>query len=80
MSSFRWLYSLFLAVDANFRLKQKDVSSDRRDCSLSSGWSYFVENESYKEHLARYKGESEPVNFVESPLPLKQQIDFVSEE
>ncbi|KAF8337834.1 hypothetical protein F5887DRAFT_890334 [Amanita rubescens] len=49
----RWLYSLFLGLDANFRLKRKDVSNDRRDGSLSLGWSYFVPNEPYKEHLAK---------------------------
>jgi len=64
----RWLYSLFLGLDANFRLKRKDISSDKRDGSLSMGWSYFVPNEPYKEHLAKYNGESEPVCLVESPL------------
>ena len=64
----------------NFCLKRKDVSNDRRDRSLSSGWSYFVQNESYKEHLARYKGESEVVNLVDSPLPLEQRVDFVAEK
>lgn len=60
-----WLYSLFLGLDANFRLKRKNVSSDVRDNSLSSGWSYFVPNEQYKVHLEKYKGESEPVSLAE---------------
>lgn len=68
VSMTRWLYSLFLGLDANFRLKRKDVSSDKRDGSLSLGWSYFVPNEPYKDHLAKYKGESEPVGLVESPF------------
>ena len=70
-----WLYSLFLGLDANFRLKRKDVSSDKRDSSLSSGWSYFVPNAPYKEHLERYKGESKPV-ITELQLSLKQWVDF----
>ena len=59
----RWLYSLFLALDANFRLKRKDVSSDKRDGGLSLGWAYIVNNEPYKEHLLRYKDEVELVGF-----------------
>lgn len=66
---FSWLYSLFLGLDANFRLKRKDVSSDRRDNSLSSGWSYFVPNEQYKAHLANYTDEIEAVCFIQL-LPL----------
>ncbi|KAJ6484707.1 hypothetical protein C8R45DRAFT_1147586 [Mycena sanguinolenta] len=31
----RFLYALFLAIDANFRLKRKDVSSEERDPGLS---------------------------------------------
>jgi hypothetical protein len=57
------LYSLFLALDANFRLKRKDISSDKRDGGLGLGWAYIVNNEPYKEHLARYKDEVEPVSF-----------------
>jgi hypothetical protein len=68
----RWLYSLFLGLDANFRLKRKDVSSDRRDGSLSLGWSYFVPNDLYNEHLAKYKGETEPVSLVDTSLQVKQ--------
>ncbi|KAG1785020.1 uncharacterized protein HD556DRAFT_1435293 [Suillus plorans] len=47
----RWLYGLFLAIDANFRLKRKAVSNDSVDPSLSSGWAYFVEDEAYKGFL-----------------------------
>ena len=37
---FSWLYSLFLAIDANFRLKQKDRAI--RDPELGQGLAYFV--------------------------------------
>ncbi|KAG2340636.1 hypothetical protein BDR05DRAFT_1032843 [Suillus weaverae] len=47
----RWLYGLFLAINANFRLKRKAVSNDSVDPSLSSGWAYFVEDEAYKGFL-----------------------------
>ncbi|KAG2103729.1 uncharacterized protein F5147DRAFT_746669 [Suillus discolor] len=46
-----WLYGLFLAIDANFRLKCKAVLNDSVDPSLSSGWAYFVEDEAYKGFL-----------------------------
>ncbi|KAG1893780.1 uncharacterized protein F5891DRAFT_1131166 [Suillus fuscotomentosus] len=47
----RWLYGLFLAIDANFQLKRKAVSNDSVDPSLSSGWAYFMEDEAYKGFL-----------------------------
>ncbi|KAJ8581383.1 hypothetical protein M405DRAFT_854827 [Rhizopogon salebrosus TDB-379] len=47
----RWLYSLFLAIDANFCLKRKVVSKDSVDPSLSRGWAYFVEDRAYKDFL-----------------------------
>jgi uncharacterized C2H2 Zn-finger protein len=50
-SSYRWLYSLFLAVDANFRLKLKDRKI--KDPEIGSGWAYFVEDKQYIEHVSR---------------------------
>ncbi|KAJ7059329.1 hypothetical protein C8F01DRAFT_989825, partial [Mycena amicta] len=50
----RFLYSLMLALDANFRLKNRIRANERQDPSLGSGWSYFVENAAYKEHLRDY--------------------------
>ncbi|KAG1897298.1 uncharacterized protein F5891DRAFT_1129937 [Suillus fuscotomentosus] len=47
----RWMYALFVAIDANFRLKQKVVSNNITDPSLSRGWTYFVEEAGYKEFL-----------------------------
>jgi hypothetical protein len=47
----RFLYILFLAFDACFRLKRRMVSSDLRDPGLGTGWAYFVENEPYRQYL-----------------------------
>ncbi|KAG9310751.1 hypothetical protein JVU11DRAFT_9359 [Chiua virens] len=47
----QWLYTLFIALDANFRLKRRAVSQDAVDPSLGNGWSYFVEEQSYKGYL-----------------------------
>ncbi|KAF9487062.1 hypothetical protein BDN71DRAFT_1594653 [Pleurotus eryngii] len=47
-----WIYSLFLAIDANFQLKQLSASNDIRDPGLNRGFAYFVEEKKYKEFLA----------------------------
>ncbi|KAJ8472566.1 hypothetical protein ONZ45_g16612 [Pleurotus djamor] len=50
----QWLYTLFLAIDANFRLKRLDVSTDKKDPPLNKGAGYFVEDSKYKEFLAKF--------------------------
>ncbi|KAG8218957.1 hypothetical protein J3R82DRAFT_4677 [Butyriboletus roseoflavus] len=47
-----WIYALFIAIDANFHLKQKVVSLDDSDPSLNCSWAYFIEEQSYKAYLA----------------------------
>ncbi|KAG1781169.1 hypothetical protein EV702DRAFT_1177489 [Suillus placidus] len=54
-----WLYSLFLAINANFCLKRCAVSSDETDLSLSQGWAYFVEKSLYKSHILDRAGETQ---------------------
>ncbi|KAJ7213821.1 hypothetical protein B0H12DRAFT_1242227 [Mycena haematopus] len=36
----RFLYALFVGIDANFRLKRKDVSSEEKDPGLGDGWAF----------------------------------------
>lgn len=50
MSSF--LYTQFLAVDANFKLKSK--SRGISDPELAPGWSYFVNEEQYQAFIKNY--------------------------
>ncbi|KAJ7822848.1 hypothetical protein B0H13DRAFT_2241584 [Mycena leptocephala] len=45
------IYTLFLALDACFRLKRRLVSSELKDPGLGTGWAYMVENEPYREYL-----------------------------
>ncbi|PIL23672.1 hypothetical protein GSI_13421 [Ganoderma sinense ZZ0214-1] len=45
----KWLYTLFLMCDVNFRAKLKDHGFD--DFELGSGWSYFAETRGYQRHL-----------------------------
>ncbi|KAG1790350.1 uncharacterized protein HD556DRAFT_1310740 [Suillus plorans] len=47
----QWLFAQFLAIDANFRLVQKNVSSETVDPGLSRGWGYFVEETAFKGFL-----------------------------
>lgn len=56
-----WLYRVFLAIDANFRLKRKNVSSDSADPAMGDGWAYFVEEQPYKEYLSKRIGEAQEV-------------------
>ncbi|KAG2130405.1 uncharacterized protein EDB93DRAFT_1243278 [Suillus bovinus] len=51
-----WKYVLFIAINTNFRLKCKAVSSDNVDPSLNSGWAYFVQEADYKTYLAHQAG------------------------
>jgi hypothetical protein len=55
------LYTVFLAIDANFRLKRKNVSSDEADPALGNGWAYFVEEKDYKSYLATRLGDVQEV-------------------
>jgi hypothetical protein len=53
----RWMYALFVAIDTNFRLKWKAVSSDQVDPGLNTGWAYFVEEHAYKSYLSEQANE-----------------------
>ncbi|KAJ7772710.1 hypothetical protein DFH07DRAFT_953170 [Mycena maculata] len=46
-----FLYALYLAIDANFRLKRKDVSSEEKDPGLGKGWAFFCEVKAYMKHV-----------------------------
>ncbi|KAI0654576.1 hypothetical protein C8Q70DRAFT_876809, partial [Cubamyces menziesii] len=45
----RWLYTLFLMMDANFRARCKDRGLE--ETQLAPGWAYFVEESKYQAHL-----------------------------
>lgn len=61
---YRWLYALFLAIDANFRLKRKLVSSDTTDPSLNRGTASFIEESAFKEYLQGYNVQEEIVSLI----------------
>lgn len=62
----RWLYALFVGIDANFRLKRKVVSGDIVDPGLSKGWAYFVNEKEYKAYLDENKGRNQEVMLIHS--------------
>jgi hypothetical protein len=47
----RFLYILYIAIDACFRLKRRLVSSERKDPGLGTGWAYFTEDMPYRKYL-----------------------------
>ncbi|THU86105.1 hypothetical protein K435DRAFT_868608 [Dendrothele bispora CBS 962.96] len=55
----RFLYFLFLAIDACFRLKRCLVSSEVKDPGLGTGWSYFVEDSPFRAYIKTVKAQTE---------------------
>lgn len=53
----RFLYTLFLAIDANFKLKNKDRGI--KDFELDPGFGCYVEHSRYESHLANYVEQQE---------------------
>ncbi|KAJ7106101.1 hypothetical protein C8R43DRAFT_1140582 [Mycena crocata] len=47
----RHLYTLFLALDACFRLKRRLISSELRDPDLGSGWAFMCETMRFRSYL-----------------------------
>lgn len=58
MVSISWIYTLYLAMDANFRLKLRDRNI-RQDPELGPGWSYFVHEANYQESMATFGDQKE---------------------
>ncbi|KAK0505477.1 hypothetical protein EDD18DRAFT_1305540 [Armillaria luteobubalina] len=46
-----WLYTLYLGMDGNFRLKRFDVSSEDKDPGLGRGLAYCVDTTIFRRHL-----------------------------
>ncbi|KDQ53131.1 hypothetical protein JAAARDRAFT_61438 [Jaapia argillacea MUCL 33604] len=50
----QFLYFLFVSIDMCSCLKRQLISNNKRDPGLGTGWSYFVDNHPYKDHLLKY--------------------------
>ena len=55
--SCRFLYTLFLAVDGNFKLKEKERRIN--DIELMPGWGSYVPETEYQSHIANYVDQTE---------------------
>ncbi|RXW12097.1 hypothetical protein EST38_g13758 [Candolleomyces aberdarensis] len=58
--SLKFLYALNIALDACFRMKRKDCSSEAADPGLSKGFAYVVEESAFQEYLKKHEKETEP--------------------
>ena len=58
----RWLYTLFIMVDGNFKLKLKDKGIP--DAHLAPGWAYFVEDSQFKSYLEDHAGDQTEVIII----------------
>ncbi|KAJ6595066.1 hypothetical protein DFH09DRAFT_1305749 [Mycena vulgaris] len=56
----RFLYAMFLALDANFRMQRKDVSSKSADPDLGNGMAFFGEVNGYMAHLEKHWDQKQP--------------------
>ncbi|KAJ7753859.1 hypothetical protein B0H16DRAFT_1316820, partial [Mycena metata] len=59
----RFIYTLFLALDACFRLKRGLVSSELKDPGLGTGWAYMTENIEYRKYLLTVTDQKEASSF-----------------
>ena len=57
--AFSFLYTLFIAMDACFRLKRRKISSRERDPGLVEGGAYMVESEPFENFLKSVGTQSE---------------------
>lgn len=55
----RFLYTIFIAIDACFRLKRKTAGSWETDPPMCDGGSYFVESGPYREYCKKMKDQKE---------------------
>ncbi|KAJ7051468.1 hypothetical protein C8F01DRAFT_1339499 [Mycena amicta] len=56
----QFLYALFLAIDANFRLRRKDVSSEEKDPGFSEGWAFYCNVKEYLAHVKKHWDDRQP--------------------
>ncbi|KAK6992479.1 hypothetical protein R3P38DRAFT_3226100, partial [Favolaschia claudopus] len=56
---FQFLYILIIAMDANFRLRNRLRANAHEDPPLGSGWGHIVEESCYKKHLRNYVAEKD---------------------
>ncbi|KAF8887913.1 hypothetical protein CPB85DRAFT_1258242 [Mucidula mucida] len=58
----KFIYILFLAIDANFRLCNAVVSTTERDPPLGDGWAYFIEQAPYNVHIRTFVSQEDMIS------------------
>ncbi len=58
----RFIYILFLAIDANFRLRNAVVSTTEQDPPLGDGSAYFVEQAPYNAHICTFVSQEDMIS------------------
>ena len=58
----RWLYTLILAEDANFKQKSRLRSGKSDQEALGPGWGTFVSHEPYLNHVSQFASQNEVSN------------------
>ncbi|KAJ7437065.1 hypothetical protein B0H11DRAFT_2255628 [Mycena galericulata] len=56
---YSYLFKLIVAIDANFKLKNRIRTNEHSDPSLGPGWGAFVEPKAYRKHLRKYVAETD---------------------
>ncbi|KAK6967162.1 CxC2 domain-containing protein [Favolaschia claudopus] len=56
---FQYLFIMVVAMDANYRMRNRLRANEKDDPPLGSGWGYLVEESKYHEHLRGYVGEED---------------------
>jgi hypothetical protein len=69
--STRFLYALYIAVDANFKLKGKE--RHLKDVELMPGWGAYVSEADYQTHVATYVDQPEVSELCSHTAPSTQQ-------
>ena len=54
-----WLYTLIVAMDANFRLRSRLRGTINKEPTLGLGWAYFVDNKPYSDFIKDYVDQEE---------------------
>ena len=57
--SIRWLYTLILAEDANFKQKSRLRSGKNTDPPLGPGWGTFVSSQPYLDYVSKFANQDE---------------------
>jgi hypothetical protein len=56
-----FLFAQFLAIDANFHIKRKDVSSEAKDPGLGDGFSFYTPLPPYMGHVHKHWNDKQAV-------------------